>query len=327
MSFVLVSQNEGVASHPDSPLVIESSYQLPLKELSGVHWTYENGKLAILAVGDKKSKLVKIYPSEDVIEEIDFSKAILDRFSLCQSALHSVCAKQLKRMLGDWEALRIDSDGRVFLLQEHSEAVVVFNPNSGAIDAVLNFNLLEGLGEWTQRSTRKFPVNALGEGLLLMKNGHFAVAKEMYPLSIVEFGPQGDQALGLTSATVLSNDEEFLIEQNGKFKYDSLARWELAASGKCDFSDLEFARGQLFILSQKCKKIMVIDPLHPETGSKLVTKAIYSLPKEIKNPEALTILEDGRFVIGSDLRKKKKNLFIIESPFSHHASLNTEEVL
>ena len=212
MSFVLVSQNEGVASHPNSPLIIESSFQLPLKELSGVHWAYENEKLVILAVGDKKSKLVKVFPSENSMEEIDFSRAILDRFSLCQSVLHSACAKQIKKMLGDWEALRVDNSGRVFLLQEHSEAVVVLNLNTGSIDSVLNFNLLEGLGEWTQRSTRKFPVNALGEGLLLMEKGHFAVAKEMYPLSIVEFGPQGDQPLGLSSSTVLSNDSKFSME-------------------------------------------------------------------------------------------------------------------
>ncbi|SMF49600.1 hypothetical protein [Pseudobacteriovorax antillogorgiicola] len=328
LTFILLTQQDGAAEGQLPNLQIESAITMPLKELSGIHWRNTTRGLELVAIGDKKAELAIMDMASGEIRKESFRDLILDQFSLCAHADNSVCAKFLKKILADWEAIRIDGSGRIYLLQEHSEAVIVLDPNLDRIPAVLNFNLLEMFPEKAKKSGRKFPSNALGEGLLLMNQGHFVVAKESAPMALIEFGPEGSIPMGLHGSTVLAPGKSFELPTSGKnrHRYKALAYWDLAADGKCDFSDIEFARGQIFVLSQRCQRIIVFDSLTPKHGE-LRPSATYALPSVIKNPEALAVLPDGRLVVGSDIRSKKDNVFILKSPFAEWASSEQKDLL
>lgn len=312
LTFVIISGDSMEPPAKGQLLEIESSYRLPLRELSGLHVRQLNGETQIYGVGDKKAKIVVFNLENKTVRKINFESSLRQKFTLCSSAKSRNCAKVLKRLYSDWEALRVDESGYVYLLQEHSESLVILNPEMDEVLSVVNFDLLSAFPKSLEKSSKKFQSNSLGEGLVLLNNGHFLVAKEMNPISLVEFGPADQRASGINSETFL-NKGDFKRPNSLRESYKALHYWDLAGNSKCDFSDIAYAKGQLYVLSQKCQQIFVFDRLN--TSHKSMTQVdTFSLPRAIKNPEALAILKDGRMIVGSDVRSKKKNLFVLKNP-------------
>ena len=53
--------------------------------------------------------------------------------------------------------------------------------------------------------------NARAEGLLLLTSGHILVAKQMSPVYLIEFGPDGDEPVGVGDDSVLPPDRAFSL--------------------------------------------------------------------------------------------------------------------
>lgn len=92
-----------------------------------------------------------------------------------------------------WEAVDVDAEGRVFVLEERPGAVHVLTRGLDARVHTIELDLPGGKGwcgdlqdDWDDEP------NSRGEGLVLGDGGHLLVLKEKHPSLIVEFGPPGD---------------------------------------------------------------------------------------------------------------------------------------
>ena len=86
------------------------------------------------------------------------SQLILNQFALCKHGSIEPAHSCLEKLLVDWEALRVDGGGQIYLLQEHSEAIIVLDRELEKISAVLNFDLLDILPKKVRKSGQKFQV-------------------------------------------------------------------------------------------------------------------------------------------------------------------------
>lgn len=284
---------------------------IPLKEISGMATFKENGQTEIALIGDNKPRI--LLKNED--KEYDFKNILVERFSLCQSEDFDDCNRAIKKLTKNWEGLAVDGLMRFFALQEHSQAIVVMNRQMDKVEGVLHFNFAAAFSGAVAMGAKKIKRNALGEGLVLLKNGHVIIAKEAFPVAFVEFGPEGDSALGLNGDTLLGEGEAFAMKE-GVFhhKLVPLNTWTLATHGKCDISDLAIDENKtLLALSEDCLNIQRYDRLVP--GEEAVTRDIYILPGEIKSPEALACV-NGEWLVGSDVSSKKQYNYYRLSPQS-----------
>lgn len=292
-----------------------SKLSIPMREVSGIDWIEEKGNIHIVAIGDRKPDIVKYDLNHKVGEKISFRDPLAQNFAICQNHRSRRCHKIMQYLESDWEAIKVDGAGDFYALQEHSESILAISSDGSAIKYAVNFDLFEGMDKKARNAGLKLKENAFGEGLLLLKNGHFAVAKELGPISIVEIGPKGDAPLGISTESVLDKKEVFQIKgEEKRVNYSVLSRWNVASTGKCDFSDMDFHDGKLYIVSQKCQQIFIFNPLKKDSG-KLVPAMSIDLPSYMKNPEALTVLPTGQIVVGCDFKKKKRdNLYIVSNP-------------
>ena len=305
--FSFIDDYQGQAS--DDLFQIVERHELPLKELSGFALQRDAaGAELLVAVGDKAAKIVVFDPTSKAISKMKFSDQLLEKFTLCSNVHSQTCNKLRKKITSDWEAVAVDADGRYYLLQEHSQAIVVLSPDAKTIERVINFDIMAAHHQNVQRTSLKFKTNSLGEGLVL-SGENFLIAKEMYPLSIIEISPSEGVSHGFPAATPVAEGSQ---TQQFRQTYHTVASWELAGHSKCDFSELTRHGDRLLALSQKCRKLLVFDELPPGGGSITPTRT-YKLPSEIRSPEALAVLSDGRIAIGSDVKKQKTNLYILES--------------
>lgn len=283
------------------PLELLHREILPLKEISGMTRFFENGEAKVVLVGDDKARVIWL---EDQREQ-SFKDLLVERFSLCQSEDFDECKRLIKKITKNWEAMASDGLNRMFFLQEHTQSIVVFDRNLSEIEKVLHFNFSEAFSSAVAKGAQKVRKNALGEGIVLLKNGHVLLAKENYPVALVEFGPEGDSALGLNPNTVLSEGEGFLFKGDGLHqKLTPLHSWTLATHGKCDISDLALDKDrQLLALSEDCLTIQRYKTLEVNVEPALAD--VFILPSEIQSPEALVAVGD-EWLVGSDVSSKKQ---------------------
>lgn len=260
----------------------------------------DEGKPEIAFIGDAKSA---IYLKAEQREH-SFKDLLVERFSLCQSDDFDECHKSIKKLTKNWEGLAIDGQQRFFALQEHSQSIVVMNRGLDKIEHALHFNFARAFSDAIAKGSRKIRKNALGEGLILMKRGHILLSKEAFPVAFVEFGPEGDAALGLNAETVLGPDEAFhMDEAEFHIRLVPLTSWILASHGKCDISDLALDEDKsLLALSEDCLTIQRYPSLSP--GEDARVSDVYVLPGEVRSPEAL-VVRGGEWLVGSDVASRK----------------------
>lgn len=318
----LMDDPKAISGDAGSLKVVEAT-TLPMHELSGASLRQgADGGFEFIGVSDSKPELLRAQVDERgllspaSITKGDFGATLVERFSLCRTTASDECADQIETLTTQWEAVATDGIGRVFVVQETTSNVLVFDPSLKNVVAVLSFDLfLRRDGVHTKPG--KKGVKSLAEGIILLKNGHVIIAKESFPASLVEFGPAGHEPVGLSAATLLSADEPFAVDTaagaTARVNLVPLASWQRAGeSGKCDQSDLATDdEGKLYVLSQKCGNISVYAGLDP-TDSHVVPAGLWGLPPKVKNPEALVILPAGRFLVGSDIKSDKPNLFLLE---------------
>lgn len=296
-----------------SKLEVVQSHHLPIKELSGLAFAKStSGTDEFVAIGDRNATLIslKLDPKgQATTESTDLSPLIVGSSSICREGLVGPCKKINRRFSSDWEAVAIDAQGHLFLVQEFSSSVVVIDQSRTKVLARINLDFEQSLTKGSKKRAEN--ADTLGEGILLLKNGHIVIARERYPASLVEFGPVGEAPMGISKDTVLGSGEVFKMDVLKK-DYAPLHSWKRPLRSKCDISDLAYnQKGKFFLLSDNCRRLEVFDSLGVDSV-KIELKQGWIVPPIIKHPEAIAFDSSHRMMLGSDIKSRKPNLFVLD---------------
>ncbi|HEV8276302.1 MAG TPA: hypothetical protein VGQ26_11485 [Streptosporangiaceae bacterium] len=178
---------------------------LPLGEISGVCQAYgtQRQELRLLAIGDDSPIVIAVD-----IEPGPNGRPVPNDLTTVLSASTVP--------IGNWEAIATDGDGRVFILQEDPDRAIGH--------------------EW------KSEPRSRGEGLVLLHHGHLLVIKEKKPKRLLEFGPGGAAARGISPSTVLPVQERFPVPSNtARIEFEFLKQWKFDDAAEHEMDDLSDA--------------------------------------------------------------------------------------
>lgn len=274
----------------------------PLHEVSGICLRRgRNGRMALVAVGDRMSKIAwfSLPGSDD--GRIDWHTSDIAKLS----------GSMVPQDDPQIEAVCADGLGRVLLLQETPPRVELIDLK--ALKVVASIDLaVEGRSEIAQAWSD--PKGSRGEGAVLLPGGHLLVAKEKKPAALIEFGPPNSQSRGLIRGGALPDGEQWPIKKE-VHRFIALASWlpdKTLAKTCADFSDLEIGPdGYLYLLSDKSSTIARLDDL-PAGGGTAALLDAWRLGDLDGKPEGLAFTAQGRAIVGLDMRKPRRNLVLLD---------------
>jgi hypothetical protein len=279
---------------------------VPLREVSGICLRRgPGGELTLLALGDRAAVAVWFAQPSDDTGPLDWRTADLAQIE----------GTRLPKDDPQIEAVCADGAGRVLLLQEWPPRTELIDPAARRVVASITLDI-PGEGELAR--SWKDPGGSHGEGAVFLPDGHLLVAKEKDPLALLEFGPPGAAAIGLSPGGALAPGEAWSIGP-GDHRFVPLAVWrpDRALEKACeDFSDLEVGPdGQLYLLSDKSDSIARLSDL-PAAGGTVTALATWRLGELEGKPEGLAFTPNGRAIVGLDTRKARHNLVLFEPPIA-----------
>src|SRR5215218_3691842 len=225
-------------------LTIREVFDLQLAEVSGICERAAGGgrPRQLLAVGDDSHELL----AGDLTPAVPASFARHDLGPLLTAAgVETGKSSQ-------WEGVDSDESGRVFVLREVPGTVFVFDPALERLLHVLRLTVEDDPGEERAWAADE---NALGEGPLLLRNGHLFVVKEEKPRQLLEFGRAGERAQGLRGDLLVAGDGEFPTPEEARATFHMLSAWDLGGEALARIGDLSDVAigpdGRVYILSDE----------------------------------------------------------------------------
>lgn len=303
---------------PRSDLVeVIHSETLPVREISGIA-LHDN---KVYLVGDYEANLaVSAFDGQRLSEPVsyDFSQSIISRFAPCDSFDIVMCRKISRLLVSQWEAIAVDGHGRIFLLNEQLATIFVYSPDAQNLLGVINLSSFQTHERQFRHRAGAGSDNALGEGLVLLNQGHILVAKERARAAIFEFAPHpGAKPVG-SRRVQLRPQQSFDVDFSSQDRqtYYPIKRWVLGEEFRdCDLSELTFGPdGALYALSQQCQWISQLADLGSgEDKIRVVQK--WQLPLKIHKAEGLAVLAPGNFLVSQDSKSETRaNLFWLRDP-------------
>ena len=262
---------------------------VPIPELSSLALAgADDGPAQLLAIGDKRSMLARAVLTD---EPLEWDVVNLRRYGV-------------NKRRGQFEGIAVAGEGRILLLSEDPPLVHVVDIAGDRVERiVLSPGRIPQLDDIFDESS------SAGEGLLPLRAGRLIVAKEKRPALLVEFGPVGADAVAVASASFPGSAERL-----GQFdaRLEALAGWKLGELD--DVSDLAFAGSGLYVLSDRSRRVVMIDlPLDPGAERALIGVGWdLSVPGRADEPdgkpEGLVVTDDGQLIIGLDTETSHENL-------------------
>jgi hypothetical protein len=279
---------------------------VPLREVSGICLRRgPGGELTLLALGDRAALAVWFAQPDDDLAPLAWRT----------TDLTDIEGTRLPKDDPQIEAVCSDGAGRVLLLQESPPRTELIDPLARRVVASV---ALEVPGQDELARSWADPAGSKGEGAVFLPDGHLLVAKEKDPLALIEFGPPGAAAIGLSRGGALSPGEAWPIAP-GDHQYVPLAVWrpdEGLREACSDFSDLEVGPdGYLYLLSDRSDAIARLGDL-PASGGSVAALATWRLGDMDGKPEGLAFTPNGRAIVGLDTRKARHNLVLFEPPIA-----------
>jgi hypothetical protein len=167
--------------------------------------------------------------------------------------------------------------------------------------------------------------NARGEGLLLLREGHLVVAKQKDPVALLEFGPEGAAALGVSQDTLLGPGDNFALpgedDERMFLPYTFLHAWPLHGEHLKSINDLAVGPdGALHCLSAASRRIGRIEGrlapgehrLHQEETWDRACDLLEGEGGEDRKAEGLVFLPDGTPLVALDTKLSGDNLLVLE---------------
>jgi uncharacterized protein YjiK len=212
-----------------------------------------------------------------------------------------------------WEGVDTDETGRVFVLREVPGTVFVFDPTLRRLLHVLALTVENDPGEQRAWDADE---NALGEGLLLLRNGHLFVVKEDKPRQLLEFGRPAEPAQGLRGNLLVTDTGRFPGPDAPSASFHMLAAWDLGGEALERIGDLSDVTvgpdGRVYLLSDESRCIARLQAsIPPESGTVAVDR-IWALPERLHQPEGLVITGDWDVLVATDHKEQRDNLFLLD---------------
>jgi hypothetical protein len=279
-----------------------------LAEVSGLACLHRAGGALLVAVGDNDASLATADVGADgAIGE--WRVVTADELGARPDA--SVRFRQL-------EAVAVDGGGRAWVVTEGTSLLGGIDLGAGAVvgGASLDTATLPELDRhWRLRDASR------SEGLLLLVRGHLLVVKEKDPAGLVEFGPAGEDPLGVSAATLLPADAPFALPAAARDGQPpclvALAWWPLPKRIRKSFADLSDlamdGSAGVWVLSDKSRRIGRLGiPLAP--GDEVDIEPFADLPQGIGKPEGLALLPGGLIAVSDDRKDERDNLWVFRAP-------------
>jgi uncharacterized protein YjiK len=211
-----------------------------------------------------------------------------------------------------WEGLDTDSTGRVFVLREVPGTVLVFDANLQTLRHVFPLTVEDDPGEL---EVWEADHNALGEGLLLLRNGHLFVVKEDKPRQLLEFGRPGARAEGLHDGLPVAHAAEFPTPLEHRVTFRLLTGWDLGGEAMERIGDLSDVTvgpdGRIYVLSDESRCIARLQATLDPDDRLVEVDRIWHLPDRLRQPEGLVITRDWEVLVATDHDEPRENLFLL----------------
>jgi SdiA-regulated len=211
-----------------------------------------------------------------------------------------------------WEGIDTDSAGRVFVLREVPGTVLVFDE---ALEALLHVFPLTVDDDPAEVEAWEADHNALGEGLLLLRNGNLFVVKEDKPRQLLEFGPPGARAEGLRDDLPIAHASEFPTPRESRVTFRLLSAWDLGGAAMDRIGDLSDVTvgpdGRIYLLSDQSRCIARLQASLDPRDRLVEVDRIWGLPDRLVQPEGLVITADREVLVATDHDEPRENLFLL----------------
>jgi hypothetical protein len=280
---------------------------LPIREISALTIRRsDSGSLQLLAVGDEDFAVITADCDEDGRPKGTRREELF--LPLVGSGI------DLRGGSG-FEGVAADGEGHVFIVQEEQSRLLVFSRDLRRLVHVL---ALEVPPDSPIAAAWAKDANQRAEGLLLLRDGHVLVAKQKNPPALLEFGPEDDEPLGVSSETALSDKEPFALPATEDCRLVALASWALDKECLPTINDIALgADGRVYVISAKAQLIARLPKrLQPAEYVRLrkAWKIEGKLPEgDDARPEGLAFVTRAT-VIGIDCKLAGNNLFVLSSP-------------
>lgn len=288
-------------------LEIVDRLRIPLAEVSGLACLRRSGGALLVAVGDNDASLATA--------DVGAGGAVGEWRVVTSDELGARpdAAVRFRQL----EAVAVDGAGRAWVVTEGTSLLGGIDLAAGATvgGASLETATLPELDRhWSKRDASR------SEGLLLLAQGHLLIAKEKDPAGLVEFGPAGEDPLGVSAATLLQADEAFGLlagEPGGPPPaLVALAWWPLPSSvGKAfaDLSDLAVdGSSGVWVLSDESRRIGRLR-LPLVVGEAVGIDPVADLPKKVGKPEGLALLPGDLIAVADDRKDDRDNLWVLRA--------------
>jgi uncharacterized protein YjiK len=285
-------------------LSVRKVFDLQLREVSGIceRAAGDGRPRQLLAIGDDSHHVLV----GDLEPEVpaSFARHDLERL-LAEAGERSGQSSQ-------WEGIDTDETGRVFVLREVPGTVFVFDPSLRRLEHVLHLTVEDDPGEQEAWDADE---NALGEGVLLLRNGHLFVVKEEKPRQLLEFGLPGERAQGLHHDLPITDTGRFPTPEAATVTFHMLSAWDLggeALERVGDLSDVTVGPdGRIYLLSDESRCIARLQPAVPPESGTVAVDRIWGLPDRLHQPEGLVITPTWDVLVATDHAEQRDNLFLL----------------
>jgi uncharacterized protein YjiK len=285
-------------------LSVRKVFDLQLREVSGIceRAAGDGRPRQLLAIGDDSHHVLV----GDLEPEVpaSFARHDLERL-LAEAGERSGQSSQ-------WEGIDTDETGRVFVLREVPGTVFVFDPSLRRLEHVVHLTVEDDPGEQEAWDADE---NALGEGVLLLRNGHLFVVKEEKPRQLLEFGLPGERAQGLHHDLPITDTGRFPTPEAATVTFHMLSAWDLggeALERVGDLSDVTVGPdGRIYLLSDESRCIARLQPAVPPESGTVAVDRIWGLPDRLHQPEGLVITPTWDVLVATDHAEQRDNLFLL----------------
>jgi hypothetical protein len=279
----------------------EAAGVLPIREVSGLAIRKVGTRRDVLAIGDHDFEL-----AWGTIEN-----SAVPTFHMVDLRAPIAAGGVTVNEFSQFEGVTTDAAGRLFVLEENPGHVYVFDPDGTRLLTRIALRVRPGLAGFdVLASAWAAHPNSRGEGIVLLGRGHLLILKEKEPRRLIEFGPEGDQPLGLRP---LSDGEPFELRNDETIHVVPLREWKLSDESQQDFPDVSDLHadehGSLWILSDSGRAIGRVGAANAD--GRLTVEAITRLDADggLEKPEGLAFVKPALALVACDKPERATPLF------------------
>ena len=230
--------------------------------------------------------------------------------SECAKNSSKFCRKTREGLSAQWEGADIDQNQQLWLLQESTESVHIFDSEATQRHTIINLEGAAPKGTTSppflsvkekerEKEREKEKENTLYEGIHVVSNQQFLLAQQAGPSALVLFEIEDNPSIA----------NRFPQIQTAK----ASKSWRLPAPYQnCTLSELAFFEDNFFLLSPSCHAILKVQ-LNTNLAQLAVTEVL-SYPSYLEHAEALLVLSNHQFLVGLDGKDAHQdNVFLLEA--------------